>query len=210
MKKLVYAALLGVIVLLTACSGGVSSSLPKNEYLGDLPIIIDTYNKSDSILRTEAEERLNKVTSEKDLPKLEKYVKEYKEKEDAIEKKRDDAIAKTKEKLMGTQVPVANEDPRYAVSELTITDVDKSGVYLTGKLKTAEVVKKTGGLFSITFETRDAEDNAISKKGMIVVDNEDYKVKEIPAETEYTFSLSVSISKPSSAKFAKVAFIPQQ
>jgi len=212
MKRLIHSALfVSVLILLISCGNNPTSSLKSNEYLGDLPAILDTYYKSDSILRAEFEEKQKDIISEKDLPKLEKYMREFEEKELAIENRHNESMEKIKKELPGRKIPVANEDSNYEVSELIISNIDNGGVYLTGKLRTMVPVQKKGGIFGISFETRDNEGNAISPAGMIIVDDKDYNIKEIPSGTEYTFNLPISLSYSrleKYTKFVEVAFIP--
>lgn len=82
MKKSIYFILMGCALLFIASCGGnnssVKSSLPANDYLGNLPAILDTYYKADSVIKADFEKREKNIKSEKDLEKYNEYREERK------------------------------------------------------------------------------------------------------------------------------------
>lgn len=210
MKNLVYVSLLVSLFVMASCGGGSGSSLPTNPYLGDLPAVIDAYQKADSILDAEGEELMMSIKSEKDYPKFEKFMETAKEREAEYKKKRDDAIEKLKAELIGRDLPTISEHPNYEVLELKVTEVSSSGVQAQGRLRTVGIVEKKSGLLPISFEARDKDNNRIGRVQMTYLSSGDgTPLPEVIAEgNEFEVKVFVDASKANSANFEKVSFFP--
>lgn len=217
MKNTIYFILtVYAVFLFTSCggnSGKVKSSLPANDYLGNLPAILESYHKTDSIIKAEFDKNAKDIKSEKDIERFDKYKEERKAKSTENQQRRDDAIAKEKESLIGKQLPVESLDPRFEVLELKIKNIDSGGASIEGRIKIRETVKKVGLQFVINYNVIDTESNVIMDYGIIYVEDKDLRRYELSEGTELDIDSYLRITEDNAedySKFAKVIFIEKK
>lgn len=211
MRRIFYiASFVWGLFILVSCGGeGASSSLEPNEYLGKVPSIVQTYQRADSLLEVEKEEKLR---STKDLDELRKYGEEREKKKEEAERKRDVEIAKEREKLLEKTVPAGYDGiTEYEVTDLKIWDIGNRGDFtLTGKLKFNETIPLSGSFYFMYFEARDEQGKPLWESSTRI-DTKTFGQKEITAGTEYDIRLFLyTDGNPGLSRFSKLVFIPKK
>ena len=201
MKRICAVLFLFNLFILVSCGGGGSSSMKKNELLGNIPSVIAEYNAAMSDLEKWGDSKRD----EKDAEKLMKLMQEYKEKEEAIEQKAINGLNKEFEGLKEKELPVVNENSDFDVSGLKMEKANIGNVIFRGEITTKTTLIGT----SVNCEFQDKDGNVIQAvTGSIKHSWSGWGKHEIPAGS-YEFHVTLDITDQT-ADVAKLVFVEGQ
>ncbi len=209
MKKNIYKTALTFglglgILFFVSCGGNSGNSLPKNEYVGNVPSIVAEYNDDKAKLQAEEDKEAKNVNSmSKD--ELLKKMKEFAEKEKTIEEKMETALEAEKTALKGKELPVVNENPAVEVAGMKVHDINDKYVVFKGSISVKEELANT----SIKCIMQDKDGNTIEEIEASI--NAPYEYGKNGASVgSYEITARIKIDKPESAKLAKMVFVSNQ
>jgi len=194
--------LLFISAIVSSCGGG--SSLPKNEIIGDVPAVLAEYHDGIAKIEADAKKAAEKLEGNDDQKAWMKMMTEFKEKEDAIEKKKDLAIKKALETLKDKELPVINSNPNVEVKNLKIDFIKDKAIGFKGVVDVKNPHKED----NVKCRFVDKDGNTIQEY-IAVMDywkksNSDYvPVGERSIKTEIDIK-----DKPEVARLAKIEILP--
>jgi len=201
-------------VFIASCGGGsVGKKLPNNDYLGDLPNLVNQKYLTDSVreAKVEAEVSKAKLAGKFDDKKAMQIYEKYKLDNKAAEEAYKADIAKLKEKLVGKEIPVeVAEGAGFKVNSSRITGVENNGVRVemvveVTDLKEANFSRWGGATLNLAAQLLDKDGNQIGNDGWASA-----KFSEKADGATGTIDHYLSIYKRDAANFvnfAKIKFI---
>ena len=191
-----------ISAIVSSCGGG--SSLPKNEIIGDVPAVLTEYHNSIANMEKEAKKAAEKLQGNDDQNVWMKMMTEFKEKEDAIEKKKDLAIKKALETLKDRELPVINSNPDIEVKNLKIDFIKDSSIGFKGIVD----VKKPHKEDHVKCRFVDKDGNTIQEYIAIMDYFKQSNSDHVPVG-ERSIRTEIEIEgNPETARLAKIEILP--
>lgn len=194
-------------LVMWSCGGGASGG-KTNPYLGEIPLLVQNYNAEKADIKKAGEEFLEKNKNSTDVSVFTKYAEEAKLREDKADQILKDGIAKASETLVGSELPLENQDQQYTVSVLKITAIDWAGIVTAeGTLTVNESLPLSSGTAYITYQVMDNAGVPIVADGIAMIQNSDYKVKQAASGEQFPIKVILNAHKyPAMTNFDKVVF----